>query len=102
MIWYHVTNAEVGVPLKLSNVPCSQDDTAISLSTEVSCYGFGEWLHVCRLQAPLPDSVTATFWCSSDGSGVAFQKEENVLHRCMHVTTSVWEVNLVYNSERPM
>ena len=57
MIRYHVTNAEVGAPLKLpfalSNVSCSQDDTAISLSTEVAGYGFGEWLHVC-LQAPLP------------------------------------------------
>ena len=57
MIRYHVTNAEVGAPLKLpfalSNVPCSQDYTAISLSTEVAGYGFGEWLHVCRLQGPL-------------------------------------------------
>ena len=53
-----MTNAEVGTPLKLrfvlSNVLCSHDDTAISLSTEVAGYGFGEWLHVCRLQAPLP------------------------------------------------
>ena len=58
MIRYHLTNAEVGAPLKLpfalSSVSCSQDDTAISLSTEVAGYGFGEWLHVCRLQAPLP------------------------------------------------
>ena len=57
MIRYHVTNAEVGALLKLpfvlSNVSCSQDDTAISLSIEVAGYGFGEWLHVCRLQAPL-------------------------------------------------
>ena len=55
---YHVTNAEVGAPLNLpfalSNVPCSQDDTAISLSTEVAGYGFGEWLDVCRLQEALP------------------------------------------------
>ena len=41
-------------PFALSNVWCSQGDTAISLSTEVAGYGFGEWLHVCRLQAPLP------------------------------------------------
>ena len=31
----------------LSNVLCRQDNTAISLSAEVSCYGFGEWLHIC-------------------------------------------------------
>ena len=28
--------------------------TQLSLSTEVAGYGFGEWLHVCRLQAPFP------------------------------------------------
>ena len=57
MIRCHMTNAEVGAPLKLPfallNVSCSQDDTAISLSTEVAGCGFSEWLHVCRLQAPL-------------------------------------------------
>ena len=64
MIWYHVTNAEVGMPFKLpfvlSNVSCSQDDAAISLSTEVAGYEFGEWLHVCRLQAP-PLALEAEF-----------------------------------------
>ena len=59
MIWYHVINAEVGMsfnlPFALWSVLCSQDDTAISLSTEVAGYGFGEWLHVCRLQALLPE-----------------------------------------------
>ena len=58
MIRYHVINAEVGMPLKLpfalSNVLCSQDNTAISLSTEVAGHGFGEWLHICHLQATLP------------------------------------------------
>ena len=42
------------LPFALSIVPCSQDDTAISLSTEVAGYGFGEWSHVCRLQSSLP------------------------------------------------
>ena len=57
IIRYHVTHAEMGgplmIPFALSNVPCSQDDTAISLSTEVAGYVFGERLHVCRLQASL-------------------------------------------------
>ena len=58
MIRYLVTNAEVSAPLKLpfvlSIVLCSQDDTAISLSTEVAGYEFSEWLHgLCRLQEPL-------------------------------------------------
>ena len=67
MKWYHVTNAEVGAPLKLpfalSNVSCSQDYTAISLSTEVAGYGVGEWLHVC-LQAPLPAVPPRKVACS--------------------------------------
>ena len=46
----------VGAPLKLRS-RTFQDDTAILLSTEVAGYEFGEWLHVCRLQAPLPDRV---------------------------------------------
>ena len=41
----------------LSNVPCSQDDKAISLSTQVVGHEFGEWLHVCRLQEPCTSDI---------------------------------------------
>ena len=52
MIWYHMTNTEADAftSHSRSNVLCSQDDTDISLSTEVGGYGIGEWLHLCRLQ----------------------------------------------------
>ena len=52
-----MTNAEMGtsprlpfVLLNLLLVLCSQDETAMSLSTGAASYGFGKWLHIsiCR------------------------------------------------------
>ena len=52
----------------------------------------------------LPHSVTGMFEVHRMDLVLHFGKEENVLRRCDHqcIDCFHWEVNLVYNSERPM